>query len=47
MSIAKSLEESPVAPKGIKVRQNHPRSFVSLAHTTVDSMALSSGSTDI
>lgn len=47
MSIAKSLEESPVAPKCIKVRQNHPRSFVSLAHTTVDSMALSSGSTEI
>ena len=47
ISVVHSLNNSSVAPKGIKVLQNHPRSFVSLAHTTVDSMALASVSTEI
>ena len=47
ISAVQILNDSLATPKGIKVRENHMQSFLSLAHTTVDAMALSSLCTEI
>ena len=47
ISAVQSLNDSLATPKGIKVREKHMQSFLSLAHTTIDAMALSSLCTEI